>query len=182
VLSKRYVDIGDYVRIGDPVTGLVDLDPLEVTIFVNEKDVVQLEKGNEANLRFSGGETRMGKVSYIAPAGDADSRTFRIDVEMDNVENPLPAGLTAEVRIAVKTKKAHKISPAILTLDDEGQVGVKMVDQSNKVVFTPVEIIADEPSAMWITGLSDTAKIIVVGQDFVSNGQQVDPVTASQQE
>jgi len=50
------------------------------------------------------------------------------------------------------------------------------VDESNKVRFAPVEILREDVNGLWITGLAPTARLIVVGQDFVVDGQLVHPV------
>ena len=178
VLGLRHIDVGDYVKSGDAVVDIVDLDPMKVTVFVNEKDVVQITKGASATVRFAGGEERNAIVEFIAPAADEQSRTFQVDVAFDNAQNTLPAGLTAAVSIDIQSKKAHKISPAILSLNDEGDIGVKAVQSDNTIQFMPVTIIADYPDHMWVKGLPDQIKIVTVGQDFVMEGQTVDPITA----
>ena len=176
ILGKRHVDIGDYVRIGDPLTELIDLNPLKIAVFVNEKEVVQLSNGNKASLIFIGGETREGVVSFISPIANEQSRTFRVDITMDNSEKPLPSGITAEVEIHLLSKQAYKIPPSIITLDDAGQIGVKIVTADNKVAFAPITILDDSANAMWISGLSGNPRIITVGQDFVTVGQTVEPI------
>lgn len=178
VLGQRHVDVGDYVSIGDEITAIVDLDPLEVVAFVNEKEIVQLKKGNEAILRFVGGEMRTGIVDYIAPAADEDKRTFRVTIVMDNPEGEvqLPAGLTAQVDIDVKSKEAYKIPPSILTLNDTGSVGVKTVGNDNKVDFVRVDIVEDAPDHLWVTGLEGAARVVMVGQDFIVPDQVVEAV------
>jgi multidrug efflux system membrane fusion protein len=181
ILGKRHVDVGDYLSIGDPVTDIVDLDPLEITVFVNEKEVVDIKRGNPATLRFTGGQERSGQVTFVAPAADEQTRTFRVDVEIDNANDPLPAGLTAMVQIEVQSKQAYKITPSILTLNDAGQVGVKTVGQENRVAFRPVTIIEDTPTHLWVTGLQGAIQIVTVGQDFITPGQQVEPVEAEQE-
>ena len=159
---------------------MVDLDPLQVTVFVNENNIVQLKKGDKAELTFANGEKREGILSFIAPAADEESRTFQVDVDLANDDNAIPAGLTTQVQIDGTSQKAHSISPAILTLDDTGAVGVKIVDENNIVRYIPVHIIADKSDKMWVTGLPDSANIITVGQDFVADGQQVNPVMVEQ--
>ncbi len=176
ILGKRHVDIGDYVRIGDPLSELVDLNPLEITVFLNEKEIIQLKKGAKATLTFINGEKRDGFVKFIAPAADEDSRTFRVDVEIDNEDMSLPAGLTAQVDIEVRSKQAYQIPPSILTLNDAGDVGVKVVSNENKAVFTPITIIDDSPSSMWVTGLEGDVRVVTVGQDFLVPGQVVEAV------
>jgi multidrug efflux system membrane fusion protein len=61
----------------------------------------------------------------------------------------------------------------VLTLDDEGRVGVKIIDSSSRVRFLPVDLISDTPDGMWLGGLPDTIELITVGHEFVSVGQQV---------
>ncbi len=176
ILGQRHVDVGDYVRIGDEVTNIVDLTPLKIVVFVNEKEVVQLKKGNKATLRFSAAEPRMGVVSYISPAADMQSRTFRIEIEMNNDENPLPSGLTAQVDIEVLSKQAAKVPPSILTLNDDGAVGVKVIDADNKAQFTPIEILEDTTDYLWVKGLDQGTRVVTVGQDFLIPGQEVEAV------
>ncbi len=176
ILGRRDVDVGDYVRIADPITEIVDLSPLEIVLFVNEKEVVQLKKGAPATIRFVGGEKRDGIVDYIAPSADPQSRTFRVTVLMENTDNQLPAGLTAQVDIEVRSKTAFKIPPSIMTLNDAGAVGVKTIDSENKVNFTPIEIIEDTPDHVWIMGLPESSRVVMVGQDFIVPNQIIEPV------
>ena len=70
---------------------------------------------------------------------------------------------------------AQKISPSLLTLDADGVVGVKIVDEFNRVVFYPVELAISKPDGVWVTGLPETARIITVGQGYVAVGQEVEP-------
>lgn len=180
ILGRRHVDVGDYVRVGDEITDIVDLSPLKIAVFVNEKEVVQLKKNNPAMLKFAGGEKRQGIVSFIAPAADMQSRTFRVEIEMDNTENQLPAGLTAQVDIEVLSKQAAKIPPSILTLNDDGAVGVKIIDNEGKAEFKAVEILEDTADHIWIKGLDDGARVVMVGQDFIISGQIVEAVEATE--
>ncbi len=68
---------------------------------------------------------------------------------------------------------AHKISPSILLLSDDGIIGIRAVDDDNAVQFIPVKIIEDTQDGVWVTGIPNLTKIIVLGQGFVENGQNV---------
>ena len=59
---------------------------------------------------------------------------------------------------------------------EDGQIGVKTVNDSNKVNFWIVKILDDGPSGTWVSGLPDSSLIVVVGQDLVEEGQEVNPV------
>ena len=71
---------------------------------------------------------------------------------------------------------AQKLSPALLALDDLGQMGIRTVDADNAVQFHPVEIVADAVDGIWVTGLPAAATIITVGQELVVAGEKVEPV------
>ena len=72
--------------------------------------------------------------------------------------------------------QAHQISPALFTLSDEGEMGVRTVDTSNRVEFHTVQIIEDGPDGVWVTGLPTTTRLITVGQEFCDRGWTIDPI------
>ena len=81
-------------------------------------------------------------------------------------------GITSEMIIKTKFVKAHKISPSILILNDNGKIGVRSVIDG-VVVFHNVSILEDSESGLWITDIPDSLDLIVQGQGFVEDGQQV---------
>ena len=81
--------------------------------------------------------------------------------------------MTARISLNLGDRRGHRLSPAVLTLDDEGRVGVKVINDNTTVQFLPVELIADGPEGMWLGGLPDSVELITVGHEFVSAGQRV---------
>ncbi len=65
------------------------------------------------------------------------------------------------------------MSPAVLTLSDSGLLGVRIVDDLNKVKFVEIKIVEDTEKGVWVTGLPNEANIITVGQEFVNNDEIV---------
>lgn len=176
VLNDRMVEVGNYVQAGDEVAQIVDTDPMLVVIEVPETHALSLELGDLAEVRFSTGETRTGVIRYIASVANSATRTFRVEAELDNKDGTIRDGLTAAVQLSLDSVPAHFITPAILTLDDSGQMGVKLLDEKNTVTFRPVRIIASESDGVWLAGLPPRARLIVVGQEFVAEGQKVEAV------
>lgn len=176
LIYDQMIEVGDYVSVGDTMFTIVDMDPIELVVFVSERNISSIRLGHDASAEFYNGDTIMGKVSYIAPVAYQATRTFRVEISTPNPDYSIKDGLTAKVRISVEEKKAHKISPSVLSLNDIGQIGVKIVDAQNKVQFVPITILSDTSDYMWILGLPDNVKLITVGQDFVSHGQTVQPV------
>ena len=178
LIYDQMIEVGDYVSVGDTMFTVVDMDPIELVVFVSERNISSIRLGHNASAEFYNGDTVTGKVSYIAPVAYQATRTFRVEISTPNPGYSIKDGLTAKVRISVEEKKAHKISPSVLSLNDVGQIGVKIVDAQNKVQFVPVTILSDTSDYMWILGLPENVKLITVGQDFVSHGQAVRPVAA----
>jgi multidrug efflux system membrane fusion protein len=88
------------------------------------------------------------------------------------------SGVSASVRIPLGEIRAHFVSPAVLALDAEGELGAKTVKQNNEVAFHRVSIVRSERDGVWVTGLPQRARLITVGQAFVRAGDTVEPVRA----
>jgi membrane fusion protein, multidrug efflux system len=179
VVQDRVVEIGDYVKSGDTVAYLVDIDPIVVVGEVNERDIGHLEVGSEGTARLVGGEIVEGTIRYLAPVAADSTRTYSVELAVPNPAGAIRAGLTAELRLAADVITAHALTPALLALADDGTVGVKAVDEFNRVRFYPVEIIGSSDAGVSVTGLPEQLRIITVGQGFVTEGQTVEAVLDS---
>ena len=68
---------------------------------------------------------------------------------------------------------AHKISPSILLLNDEGKLGIRIVNKRKYANFVEIIILEDSEEGLWVTGIPEEVEIIIQGQGFVENGQEV---------
>jgi multidrug efflux system membrane fusion protein len=172
-VQDRMVEVGDYLDIGDPVATFVDDRTLIVTASIAEQDVAAVRDQPTAEARLITGERVEGRIRYIAPVAEQSTRTFTIELELDNEDGRLPAGVTAELRVRAGEVLAHKMSPAVLTLNDEGVLGVKIVDAADQVEFHTADIVKSSSDGVWVAGLPERASIITVGQGFVRAGERV---------
>lgn len=178
VLNTRYVEQGDYVKSGDDVAMIADLDPLVVRAYVTERQIAQLSVGQQADIRLLNNEKLLGTVRYIASVADDNTNTFKIEVAIDNASYQFLAGISSEVDITLQQVPAIKVSPALLALDEMGNIGIKTVD-NNTVVFTPINVVKSENDGLWLTGLGQTADVITLGQGFVRDGDKVEAIMES---
>ena len=176
VVSERLVEVGDFAEMGDPIMKVLDLDPVLAVGYISERKLSRLRIGGPATVRLITGQTIHGQIRYIAAESDPATRTFRIEVELANPDTNVVDGITAEIRVPAEQVYAHRISPSILTLADDGEIGVKILGPSNTVEFKPVHIIDDKPDGLWVSGLPEQVVFITVGQEFVNSGQTVQPV------
>lgn len=176
MLEERSVELGDYVGIGDTIAQIADNDPLIAVGEVSERDVRAIQVGALGRVRLVDGTILEGTVRFVSPVADPNTRTFRVELAVRNADNALPAGMTAELRLPAGEAEAHFLSPALLTLDDTGDIGVKTVDGQGIVRFYEVDIVRSASDGIWVTGLPREAVVITVGQGFVAVGERVEPV------
>jgi multidrug efflux system membrane fusion protein len=178
-LQSRVVEVGDFVKRGDPIATYVDNRRLIVSANLSEFDARYVQVGDRAEARLATGEAVRGAIRYVAPVADDATRTFLVELEVDNAEEALRAGGTAELRIPAEAVLAHRISPSLLTLDDAGNVGVKIVNELGEVEFVVADIALSTNDGVWLAGLPETATIITVGQGYVASGAHVNAIPES---
>jgi len=179
VLDHRAVEVGDFIDIGGPVATVIDINPFLVVGEVIETEVDKLKTGMAGIARLATGQTVNGKLRYVGSRSDQQTRTFLIELEVANDDGYRAVGVSAELRISAEEILAHRVSPSVLSLSDEGALGVKTVDQANKVIFMPVEIAHADEGAVWLSGLPEEVRLITVGQGFVRDGSEVRPVLSA---
>ncbi len=181
ILTQRFVEQGDYVSKGNPVAELMDEDPFLIIADVTESQRPLLKIGNPATAQLVTGETVTGQISLISTRADSATRTFSIEIEVPNSDGQIAAGITADIRIPIETVTAYKISSALLSLNDEGMLGVKAVNADNRVVFYPAKIARATADSIWLIDLPTSLRFITVGQGFVRPGEIVRPKLEGQQ-
>ena len=172
-LETLRVEEGDFLNTGAVCAALIDPDPMLIVADIAEKDIAQVELGSEARAKLISGRYISGEVTFIASSADKNTRTFRVEISVDNKDRTIRDGVSAEIYIKGKEEAAHKISPAILSLNDQGKLGVRTVTADNRVEFKEINILEDTNSGMWVSGLGEEARIITLGQEYVFQGQTV---------
>ena len=64
------------------------------------------------------------------------------------------------------------IPQSALTLNGDGILGIRAV-KDNKALFLPINIIRDSAEGVWVSGLPEETDIIIVGQEYVTDGRDV---------
>lgn len=175
VLETDSAEIGSLVRKGDICASIISLDPIEMVGYVPETEVDELERGMAAHARLISGREVQGEVSFVSRSADPTTRTFRVEITAGNADNSIRDGMTAEIMIPLAADRAHLAPASALTLNDAGELGVRVVEDG-KSRFMPARVLREEPQGVWLAGLPDEATIIYVGQEFVSDGRAVDVV------
>ncbi len=178
VIDRVPVERGSTIMAGGEVATLINLDPLLAIGEVGERDLQYLKLGSEADIRLVNGETVKGTLRYISRDATAATRTFRIEVAIPNEDKRLPAGMTAEITLWSEPIDAVVLPRSVVTLSSTGDLGIRYVGKDNKVAFQPIDIVDDSPKGLVLAGIPADAKVIVAGQELVTEGDEVNPVEA----
>ncbi len=173
LLESDTAEIGSLLQPGSLCATIIQLDTIKLVGFVPETLVDRVEIGARAGARLSSGREVVGEVTFISRSADPTTRTFRVDVEVDNADLSIRDGQTAEIGIQADGETAHLLPQSALTLDDAGQLGVRVVEDG-RAGFAPVSVLRDTQDGIWITGLAQESDVIVVGQEFVTDGVEVE--------
>jgi len=176
VIETRAVELGSLLERADPVVELVDASVLKAVGHVPQQSAGMLALGQTVDVRLLNGRTADGRITYLARVADSGTRSFRVEAEVPNPHGALHGGVSAELRIAVADESGHFLSPAVLTLDDSGRVGVKAVEGEGKVAFYPISLVRTEADGVWVSGLPQQVTVITQGQGFVIAGEMVEPI------
>lgn len=175
ILETDTAELGSLMQPGAPCATIIQLDPIKLVGFVPEIDVNEVQVGAMAGARLTSGEELQGTVTFLSRRGDDLTRTFRLEVQVPNPDLAIRDGQTADIIVAAEGQDAHLLPQSSLTLNDDGDLGVRTVDAQNITTFVGVEIIRDTVEGVWVTGLPQEATIITIGQEYVIDGVTVDP-------
>ncbi len=171
---------GSTILAGAEVATLINLDPILAVGEVSERDLQYLKVGDAAEVRLVNNQTVKGTLRYISRDASSATRTFRIEVAIPNEDKSLPAGMTAEIELQGQSTDAVMLPRSVVTLSGPGDLGIRAVDKDNKVVFFPIDLVDDTPAGVVLAGIPADARIIVAGQDLVTEGDEVKPVEADE--
>jgi len=178
IVNDVPVEVGQAVlqMMGKEIAQIVSIDPMLAVVEVAERNLAGVHLGDAAEIRLVTGKKATGKVRFISKTASASTRTYRVDVEVPNADGTIPDGITAEVAIPLTPVPASRVPRSALTFSSAGDLGVRIVDADSKVAFVTVSVVEDQQEFMWVGGIADGARVIVQGQDFVREGQQVEAV------
>jgi len=175
-IEDSYVELGDYLKKGDSIAKVVDLDPIFVSSSANEKEISNIQINQSARVKI-GDILFDGIVNYISKTSDPNTRSFKIQVEVQNKNYAILSGLTSEIQILGPATTAYFIPSSLVTLNNAGKIGVKII-LDDKVKFVPIQILSDTGDGYWINSkelnAKDSVDMIIQGQDFTVDGEQVE--------
>ncbi len=178
VLDRRLVERGEYIKVGDPVALLVQVDRLKAMVDVPEKDVRYLHAGEAVEVVQAqidtGKETHhRGKLVHLAYKADPNTRTYRAKIEIDNSTGELRPGMIIRVEALRRHLKDAITVPLYAVIDLDGRKVVFIEDQGKaQLRQVDVDRVIDD-QAVITKGLQLNEHLIVKGQQLLVDGSKV---------
>ena len=170
---EQIVKPGNFLERGQVCATIIQLNPISFVAGVPEYDINKVRMNQNVNLELVTGQKIKGKLTFVSKSASSDTRTFKVESQIKNLDGLIKDGLTANMTIEIDKVKAHKISPSILLLNDEGKLGVRIITKGNLAKFIEIIILEDSEEGLWITGIPEKVEIIIQGQGFVEDDQEV---------
>ena len=170
---EQIVKPGNFLERGQVCATIIQLDPISFIAGVPEYDINKVRVDQNVFVELVTGQQIIGKLTFVSKSASPDTRTFSVESQISNSNGSIKDGLTAEISIEIDKVKAHKISPSILLLNDEGKLGIRYVKSGKFAQFIEVTILEDSEEGLWVTDIPEEIEIIIQGQGFVEDDQEV---------
>ena len=177
---EKIIKPGNYLNRGEICAVIIELDPVTFIAEVPEAEIKKIIKGQIVSIQLVTGEIIKSSLSFVSKSATPSTRSFRVEAEVENPNGLIRDGITATMQINTNKILATKIAPSIMLLSDAGSLGVRVVDNEAVVKFIPIKILEDTQDGIWVSGIQNSSNLIVRGQGYVENGQQVIPIPASE--
>lgn len=170
---ENIVKPGNFLERGQICATIIKLSPIIFLAGVPEYEINKVKKGQDVILELVTGKIITGELTFVSKSASSETRTFNVESQIENPDGSIKDGLTANMTININKVRAHKISPSILLLNDDGKLGIRIVDDNNEAKFIEITILEDSEEGLWVTNIPDLVEIIIQGQGFVEDGQKV---------
>ncbi|MBP48107.1 MAG: hypothetical protein CMH53_09245 [Myxococcales bacterium] len=182
---RRATEAGEVAAPGVPLIDIGDLSVVHLVVEVPERHIATLQVGDAVQISVPalGGQGRVGKIAVVPHRADTRTRTFAVEVAMDNPKADLRVGMMAKANIVLSRADNQVVVPLDAVIDvptaNLSEVtNVVFVVKNNQATRVVVEAGAMEQGSIVInSGLTEGEQLIVVGQRRVVHGDKVKIVT-----
>ena len=175
IVEFRPVEIGDFIMPGKLCATVVELNPLRVEALATETDIDSLALDDQAAVVIAGKTYSSAKISYLAHQANPKTRGYRVEALMNNSEQSIRSGVTAELNIQTAAVPAQLIPASSILLSDKGYTIVRVLGDDQTVFSTAVVIVGETSEGVWVVGLPEEVILVTVGQNYIIDGERVVP-------
>ncbi|MCP4051164.1 MAG: efflux RND transporter periplasmic adaptor subunit [bacterium] len=172
IIAEKYIEENEFISPGQPVCRVINLDRIKIKIGVTGKDLPYIKINNQVNVMINTCENKIfkGVVSSTGSVADKESRTFPVEISIDNKNHKIKAGMLGRVSFINKRLNNVIVIPHELILEGETKA-VFLAAKNNRAKKKPVRIIATEKNMAAISGISPGEHIVSAGHKNIVEGE-----------
>lgn len=176
IITEKNFNDGELASQQKPAFVISNTDLLQIDLEVTEKDLTHFKLGQEVDA-FIGEKTVKGKVSYIPTVPEKNSSLYKIQIDIQNLNEEFKSGMSANIELSLE-KQSNVISvPKKAVFEEEGKKYIYSVGADNLAVKKEVTTGIETANRIEIkSGISDEDTLIIGGIRLISDGSKVFPV------
>lgn len=178
VITARNYDAGDMYAMSAPIYTVEQIVPVKLLVGISETDYSKVKKGDSVEITTDAipGKTFYGKIRKIYPTVDPATRTFTVEVVVDNNYSTLRPGMFARATVNFGTNNSVVIPDvAVVKQQGSGERFVYMLNDDGTVTYQKV-VLGRRMGTEYevLEGIADGAKVVVGGQIRLKDGIKVE--------
>ncbi|MBI4548124.1 MAG: efflux RND transporter periplasmic adaptor subunit [Ignavibacteriae bacterium] len=181
IIGARRVSVGTFMRTGQSVTDLANIDEIRVTFAAPERFLSQLTRGASvavSTTAFPGYELQ-GKIIAIEPIIDPTTRSTRVVARVQNPERKFRPGMSANISAVLSERPNALTIPNEAVFGSGNQMFVFIVKPDSTVARVPLTLgtrLADVVEVL--DGLQQGMTVVRAGHQKLFDGGKVMPMTS----
>lgn len=177
VVTARNYDNGDMYSGGDPVLVVEQITPVKLLINVSEGYFTKVKKGAPVAVKVDvyGEEEFEGKISIVYPTVNSNTRTFPVEIKLDNRDQKVRPGMFARATLNFGTQD-HVVVPDLAIVKRAGSGDRYVyVYKDGKVSYNKVQLGRRmDTEYELLSGVDNNSQVVIAGQSKLADGVEVD--------
>lgn len=177
VVTARNYDNGDMYSGGDPVLVVEQITPVKLLINVSEGYFTKVKKGAPVAVKVDvyGEEEFEGKISIVYPTVNPNTRTFPVEIKLDNRDQKVRPGMFARATLNFGTQD-HVVVPDLAIVKRAGSGDRYVyVYKDGKVSYNKVQLGRRmDTEYELLSGVDNNSQVVIAGQSKLADGVEVD--------
>ncbi len=177
-IGEINVNERDYVMNGigsmpTTVALFIAAEPMVIKSEIAENKISSIKPNLKAFITTISGKEIEGRVLFADKIINQQTNSFPLEIAFDNANFAILHGQAVSIKILLDQELAHSLPQSVLVLNEEGKVGIKALDEQNKVRFYPIKIVDEEADKIWLTGLPTELRVITLGHVYINVGDEL---------
>ncbi|MEZ4703341.1 MAG: efflux RND transporter periplasmic adaptor subunit [Rhodothermales bacterium] len=185
LVEDYMAELGEQVMTGTPIVRIVNTQSVKIAAGVPERYANDIAKGTRVDVALDqyGGQRFTAEVSFVGSAIDPDSRTFPIEIRVDNAERLLKPAMSLRLYVTRNVLKDVLVVPQNAVLLDESGYGAFVVEREGNLRIArrrEVELGSSYGGYVVVTkGVAAGEEVVILGQQNLTEGDAVEVVNST---